>query len=80
MPGFGIVESDWSQSVNRNGAEIRIRLYRQEHEREWSFEVVEGEGLSTFSDATYPSEQDALHTSLRVLKIMRSRSEPGVGI
>lgn len=71
MFGFGIVDSDWSQSVNRNGFEVQIRIYRQEHERDWSFEVVEGEGLSTFSDATHPSEQDALQTALRVLKIAR---------
>ena len=73
MTGFGIVESDLSQSVDRNGAEIQVRVYRQEHDWEWAFEVVEGGGLSTFSDATYPSEQDALQTALRILRITRSR-------
>ena len=66
--GVGMVESDWSQSVSRNGAEIQIRIYRQEHEREWSVEIAEGEGLSTFSDVTYPTEQAALQNALRVLK------------
>ena len=69
MSGFGMVESDWSQSVDRNGAMIHIRIYRQEHEREWSVGIMEGEGLSMFFDATYPSEQDALQTALRVLKL-----------
>ena len=69
MPSFGMVESDWSQSVSRNGAEIQIRIYRQEHECEWSVEIAESEGLTTFSDITYPTEKAALETALRVLRI-----------
>lgn len=69
MLGFGMVDSDWSQSVSRNGAEIQIRIYRQEHEREWSVEIAEGDGLSTFSEATYPTEQAALQDAFRVLNL-----------
>ena len=72
MPGFGMVDSDWSQSVDRNGAMIQIRIYRQEHEREWSVGIMEGHGLSMFYDSTYPSEQDALQAALRVLKLASS--------
>lgn len=68
MAGFDMIVSDCSQSVRRNGAVIQIRIYRLEHERDWSVEIVEGEDLSTFSDATYSSERAALQAALRTLK------------
>ncbi len=69
MAGFDMVVSDCSQSVSRNGAVIQIRVYRLEHERDWSVEIVEGEDLSTFFDATYSSERSALQAALCALKV-----------
>ena len=60
MAGFDIIVLDCSQFVSRNGADIQVRIYRLEHEREWSVEITEGEDLSTFWDTTYSSEQAAL--------------------
>ena len=67
MAGFDMIVSDCSQSVRRNGADIQIRIYRLEHEREWSVEIVETEALSTFWDATYSSEQAALQAAMSAL-------------
>ena len=69
MAGFDIIVSDCSRSVSRNGADIQIRIYRLEHERAWFVEIVEGDDLSTFSDATYSSERAALQAALRALKV-----------
>jgi len=68
MAGFDIFVSDCSLSVSRNGADIQVRIYRLEHEREWSVEITEGEDLSTFWDTTYSSEQAALQAALGALK------------
>jgi hypothetical protein len=68
MAGFDIIVSNCSQSVRRNGADIQVRIYRLEHEREWSVEIAEGEDLSTFWDTTYSSEQAALQAALGALK------------
>jgi hypothetical protein len=70
MAGFDMIVSDCSQSVSRNGSLVQVRIYRLEHERDWSVEIVEGEDLSTFSDATYSSEQAALRAALRNLKAL----------
>ena len=68
MAGFDIIVSDCSRSVSRNGADIQIRIYRLEHERDWSVEIAESEDLSTFWDTAYSSEQVALQAALRALK------------
>ncbi len=68
MAGFDITVSDFSRSVSRKGADIQIRIYRLEHERDWSVEIAESEDLSTFWDTTYSSEQAALQEALRALK------------
>ena len=68
MLGFDMIVSDCSQSVSRHGAEIQIRIYRLEHEGEWSVEIAESDDLSTFWDTTYSSEQAALQAALRALK------------
>ena len=68
MAGFDIIVSDFSRSVSRNGADIQIRIYRLEHERDWSVEIAESEDLSTFWDTAYSSEQVALQAALRSLK------------
>ena len=68
MAGFDMIVSDCSQSFGRNGADIQIRIYRLEHERDWSVEIVENEDLSTIWDATYSSEQAALLAALDALK------------
>jgi len=68
MAGFDMILSNCSQSVSRNGTVIQIRIYRLEHERDWSVEIVEGKDLSIFSDATYSSERAALLDALRALE------------
>jgi hypothetical protein len=45
----------------------KSKIYRLEHERDWSVEIVESEGLSTYWDTTYSSEQAALQAALRAL-------------
>ena len=67
MAGFDMIESDCSQSVSRNGAVVQVRIYRLEHERDWSVEIAESEGLSTFWDTTFASERAALQAALRAV-------------
>jgi len=67
MAGFEMVVSDFSQTVSRNGTDIQVLIYRLEHERDWSVEIGESEGLSTFWDTTYFSERVALQAALRAV-------------
>lgn len=67
MAVFDMIVSERSQSVSRNGADIQVRIYRLEHEPEWSVEIAESEDLFTVWDTTYPTEQAALQAALRSL-------------
>jgi hypothetical protein len=68
MAGFEMIVSDCSQTVSRNGTDIQVRIYRLEHERDWSVEIAEFKDLPTFWDTTYSSEQAAFQAALRALK------------
>ena len=65
MAGFEMVVSDFSQTVSRNGTDIQVLIYRLEHERDWSVEIAESEGLPTFWDTAFFSERVALQAALR---------------
>jgi hypothetical protein len=68
MTGFEMIVSDCSQSGSRNGAVVQVRIYRLEHERDWSVEIAESDDLVTLWDTTYSSEKFALQAALRALE------------
>jgi hypothetical protein len=60
------IESPLSQSITRNGVEVRIEIYGDSQGR-WILEVVDAENTSHVWDEHFETDQQALAEALQAL-------------
>jgi hypothetical protein len=67
MPDPNIVDSGFSQRITVDGHDLKIEIYRREHDTQWSLEVVDEYGTSTVWDDLFDTDQGALDAALKVV-------------
>ena len=54
-----IVHSGFSRSVTVDGVTVDVKIYRLEHDPQWSLEVVNEEGTSIVWDCLFDTDDEA---------------------
>jgi hypothetical protein len=54
-----IVESGLSRTITLHGVTVEVKIYRLEHDPQWSLEVVNSEGTSIVWDDLFDTDEDA---------------------
>ena len=54
-----IVESGLSRTITLHGVTVEVRIYRLEHDPQWSLEVVNDASTSIVWDAVFDTDEDA---------------------
>jgi hypothetical protein len=67
MPDPNIVDSGLSQRITVDGHELKIEIYRLEHDTQWSLEIVDEDDTSTVWDNLFDTDQGALDAALKVV-------------
>jgi hypothetical protein len=62
-----IIQSALSRTIQEDGIELRIEIYRLET-TDWSLEVVDEKGTSTVWDDLFPTDQAALDEALKTIR------------
>lgn len=68
MADPNIATSGLSNTVQCEGEDLRIEIYRLEHQTQWTLEVVDGEGTSTVWDDPFNSDAEALDEAIRTIE------------
>jgi len=68
MADPNIVTSGLSKTVQCEGEDLRIEIYRLEHETQWTLEVVDEEGTSTVWDDLFDSDADAHDEAIKAIE------------
>lgn len=63
-----LVTSGKSQHVIIDGFPFSIEIYRLEHDKSWTLEVVDHEGTSHVWDDQFSSDKDARNTALQAIE------------
>jgi hypothetical protein len=67
MPDPNIVDSGLSQRITVDGHELKIEIYRLEHDTQWSLEIVDEDDTSTVWDNLFDTDQGALDAALKMV-------------
>jgi hypothetical protein len=54
-----IVQSRLNRTVSLHGVTVEVKIYRLEHDPQWSLEVVNSEGTSIVWDDLFDTDEDA---------------------
>jgi hypothetical protein len=68
MSAPNIVTSGLSRQVPVNGHNLTIEIYRLEHDKAWTLEVVDEDGTSIVWDEQFVSDQAAIDEALKTIK------------
>jgi len=63
-----LVTSGKSQHVIINGFPFSIEIYRLEHDKTWTLEVVDHDGTSHVWDELFASDKDARNTAIQAIE------------
>jgi len=61
-----IIQSALSRTIQEDGIELRIDIYRLET-TDWSLEMIDERGTSTVWDDLFPTDQAALDEALKAI-------------
>ena len=62
-----LVYSGLAQNIKRDGVEIEVSIFRLEHEKDWTLEVVNDKGTSIVWDDTFSTDKAAFEELERTI-------------
>ena len=68
MADPSLVTSGLSKTVQCKGEDLRIEIYRLEHQTEWTLEVIDTEGTSTVWDDPFDTDADAHDEAIKAIE------------
>lgn len=68
MPDPKIIDSPFSQFVERDGQRVQVCIYRLESEPRWSLEVVASDRSSTVWDDLFEDDEDAYAEAMNAIE------------